>query len=116
MAKLTRGGMTQGEKAEYLRLMEIFKGLPPNKLATAEGLIRQAARDRDRLNTLWKDLQENGETEMFSQSSNTDPYERERPASRTYTATVKLYQSTMRILIDMVPEKEQKDALAEFLD
>ena len=116
MARFTRSGMTPGEKAEYDRLMEIFRSLPPNKLATAEGLIRQAARHRDRLNALWIDLQKNGETELFSQSSNTDPYERERPASRTYTATDKLYHSVMKTLIDMVPEQESKDALAEFLD
>lgn len=108
--------MTPGEKAEYQRLMRIYKSLPPNKLAVAEGLIRQAARLRDRLNALWLDLQENGETEMFSQSPNTDPYERERPASRTFTATDKSYQAIIRQLNDMVPEQQEKDALAEFLD
>jgi len=108
--------MTPGEAREYKRLMKIFRALPPNKLANAEGLIRQAARLRDRLDALWLDLQENGETEMFSQSPNTDPYERERPASRTFTATDKSYQAIIRQLNDMVPEQQEKDALAEFLD
>lgn len=113
MAKIQ---MTAGEKREYARLMKIYKSLPPNKLAVAEGLIRQAARLRDRLDMLWLDLQENGETEMFSQSPNTDPYERERPASRTFTATDKSYQAIIRQLNDMVPDAEAKDALADFLN
>lgn len=106
---------TPGEKKEYLRLKKIYQGLPPNKFAVAEGLIRQAARLRDRLDMLWIDLQENGETELFSQSPNTEPYERERPASRTFTATDKAYQAIIRQLNDICPEKQAKDALDDFL-
>lgn len=115
MARVKRSQQTPGEKAEYQRLMKIYKNLPPNKLAVAEGLIRQAARLRDRLDMLWRDLQEHGETELFSQSPNTEPYERERPASRTFTSTDKAYQAIIRQLNDMVPEAEEKDDLDDFL-
>ena len=115
MARVKKTSMTPGEEREYKRLMKIYRPLPANKLAVAEGLIRQAARLRDRLDMLWIDLQENGETELFSQSPNTEPYERERPASRTFTATDKAYQAIIRQLNDICPEVQAKDALDDFL-
>ena len=104
------------EANEYKRLMKIYSGLPANKLAVAEGLIRQAARLRSRLDMLWEDLQNNGETEQFTQSVNTDPYERERPASRTFTATDKSYQSIIKQLNDLCPDAAEQDALSAFLN
>lgn len=103
------------EAREYKRLMEIYKTLPQNKLDVAEGLIRQAARLRARLDMLWEDLQANGETEAFTQSKDTEPYERERPASRTFTATDKSYQQIIKQLAEMCPEGAARDALNEFL-
>ena len=61
------------------------------------------------------DIQENGETEMFSQSDKTDPYERERPAARLFTATDKNYQSIIKQLNDLCPPDQEVDDLAEFL-
>ena len=88
---------------EIRRLRELYQSLPPNKLALAEGLIIQAARLRVRLDKLWAELTEKGETEWFTQSEKTEPYERERPASRTFTATDKSYQSIIKQLNDMLP-------------
>lgn len=94
------------ENSEIKRLTEIYQGLPPKQFALAQGLIAEAARLRVRLDKLWTDLMENGEVEMFSQSENTDPYERERPASRIYTATNKSYQSIIKQLNDMIPKDD----------
>ena len=94
------------ENSEIKRLTEIYKGLPPKQFALAQGLIAEAARLRVRLDKLWEDLTENGEVEMFSQSENTDPSERERPASRIYTATNKSYQSIIKQLNDMIPKDD----------
>lgn len=94
------------ENSEIKRLTEIYQGLPPKQFALAQGLIAEAARLRVRLDKLWEDLTENGEVEMFSQSENTDPYERERPASRIYTATNKSYQSIIKQLNDMIPKDD----------
>jgi len=100
------------EQAEINRLTEIYQGLPPKQFALAQGLIIQAARLRVRLDKLWAELQEKGETEWFTQSEKTDPYERERPASRTFTATDKSYQSIIKQLNDMIPaDTEQEDDL-----
>lgn len=96
------------ESDEVARLLRLYEGLPPKQLALAEGLIIQAARLRVRLDKLWLELQEKGETEWFTQSDKTDPYERERPASRTFTATDKSYQSIIKQLNDMLPADTEK--------
>ena len=104
------------EQLEVERLTEIYQGLPPKKFALAQGLIIQAARLRVRLDKLWAEIEEKGETEWFTQSDKTDPYERERPASRTFTATDKSYQSIIKQLNDMIPadDADEEDDLSEF--
>lgn len=102
------------EKSEITRLSRIYEGLPPNQMKVVEGLIVEAARLRVRLDYLWRDLQENGETELFTQSEKTEPYERERPQSRTYTATNKSYQAIIKQLSDLCPPSDEEDPLAEF--
>ena len=105
------------EADEIARLRRLYEALPPKQLALAEGLIIQAARLRVRLDKLWAELQEKGETEWFTQSDKTDPYERERPASRTFTATDKSYQSIIKQLNEMLPQdKEESDGLELDLD
>ena len=93
------------EQLEIDRLTEIYKGLPPKQFALAQGLIAEAARLRVRCNTLWEDLQDKGEVELFAQGDQ-EPYERERPASRIYTAANKSYQSIIKQLNDMIPKDE----------
>lgn len=100
---------------EIKRLTEIYKGLPPKQFALAQGLIAEAARLRVRCNQLWEDLQSHGEVEMFSQGEQQEPYERERPASRIYTAANKAYQSIIKQLNDMIP-KEAENANGLELD
>lgn len=98
-------------KAEILRLTRIFKTLPPNQFKVAQGLIVQAARLRVRLDALWEDIQENGETEMFSQSEKTEPYERERPAARLFVSTDKNYQSVIKQLLELTPPSQRESKL-----
>ena len=92
------------ENTEIRRLTEIYKGLPPKQFALAQGLIQEAARLRVRCDALWKDIQENGETEMFQQSDKVDPYPKERQESRIYTASNKAYQTIIKQLNDMIPD------------
>lgn len=105
------------EQLEVARLTAIYSGLPPKKYALALGLIQQAARLKVRLDSLWKDIQENGEWEYFSQSDKTEPYQRERPASKTFTATDKNYQAIIRQLDALLPAEEtaSTDELDDFL-
>ena len=104
------------EQSEIKRLKQIYSTLPKNQMAVCDGLIVQAARLRVRLDQLWKDIQDHGETEMFTQSERTDPYERERPAARLFTATDKNYQSIIKQLNDLCPPDQEEDELAAFLN
>ena len=107
MAKRNTSAKKTPEQIEIDRLTEIYRGLPPKQFALAQGLIIQAARLRVRLDKLWAELLEKGETEWFTQSEKTEPYERERPASRTFTATDKSYQSIIKQLNDMLPADKE---------
>ncbi len=104
------------EESEIRRLRRVYSGLPPNKRAVAEGLIIQAARLRVRLDQLWEDIQKNGETELFSQSDKTEPYDRERPSARLFTATDKNYQAIIRQLSDLTPPEARGSKLEALRD
>lgn len=111
---------TDGEscavQTEIARLNQIYEGLPPNQFAVAQGLIVQAARLRVRLDTLWEDIRKNGETEQFTQSEKTEPYERERPAARLFTATDKNYQSIIKQLNELTPPSRKESRLEALRD
>ena len=68
-----------------------------------------AATDLAAAQQIWTDLQENGEVELFAQGDQ-EPYERERPASRIYTAANKSYQSIIKQLNDMIPKEAETSA------
>ncbi|MED1640097.1 hypothetical protein P4V01_24755 [Bacillus thuringiensis] len=107
-------------KKEINRLKRIYKEMPKDTLMVVEGLIVEAADLRVRLEDIRKDLDENGYDEMFSQSENQDPYERERPTARRYIAMNKSYQTIMKQLGDYIPKKPvetkpQSDGFEEFV-
>jgi len=89
------------EKSEIARLTKIYKNLPPNKFAVAQGLIVQAARLRVRLNQLW--------------AKKTEPYERERPAARLFTSTDKNYQAIIKQLNELTPPSSNEGKLKELM-
>lgn len=106
-------------ESEIARLTELYKGLPPKKFALAEGLIVQAARLRVRLDTLWREIEEHGDVDYnFTQSrEKMEPYERERPCAKVFTATDKNYQTIIRQLDAMLPAEPVKTkGFAEKLD
>ncbi|MGH1285283.1 hypothetical protein [Bacillus toyonensis] len=108
-------------KKEINRLKRIYKEMPKDTLLVVEGLIVEAADLRVRLEDIRKDLDENGYDEMFSQSENQDPYERERPQARRYISMNKNYQSIMKQLGDYVPKippepKKKDDGFESFVN
>ncbi|AMR06338.1 MULTISPECIES: hypothetical protein [Bacillus] len=108
-------------KKEVNRLKRIYKEMPKDTLLVVEGLIVEAADLRVRLEDIRKDLDENGYDEMFSQSENQDPYERERPQARRYISMNKNYQSIMKQLGDYVPKippepKKKDDGFESFVN
>lgn len=64
------------------------------------------------------DLDTNGFYELFSQSENQEPYERERPVARQYQTMNKNYQSIIKQLADLLPKevsKEEDDGFESFV-
>jgi len=106
-------------KKEVLRLKRIYKNIDKDNKAIIDGLIQRAAYMRVTLEDWELDIMENGCTEMFTQSINTPPYERERPVARLYNTMNKNYQSIIKQLSDLVPKPEPKqedDGFDEFVN
>ena len=101
------------EAEEFARLSELYKGIPSNKRALVDGLIRQAARLRASLDQLWEDLAKNGQTEMFQQKNDGVEFLRERPESKAFTARDKNYLAVIKKLDELLPAA-QDSALADF--
>jgi transcriptional regulator with XRE-family HTH domain len=91
---------------EIDRLKKVLKDIPDDKMKTIDGLITQAARLRILLDDNWKDIAENGEYEMFSQSKNQTPYERKRPIVETYDNRDRTYKEIMNQLNEMIPAED----------
>ena len=103
---------------EERRLKKYYKEVKPDKRAVTDGLIRRAAFMRISLEDMEVDLDVNGFYELFSQSENQDPYERERPVARQYQSMNKNYQSIIKQLTDLLPKelpKEDGDDFDEFV-
>ena len=106
----TNTGLTNDERIlkEVRRLNRIYKNIDKDNKAIIDGLIKRAAYMRVTLEDWEKDIMENGYYEMFTQSINTPPYERERPVARLYNTMNKYYQSIIKQLSDLVPKPEPK--------
>jgi hypothetical protein len=102
-------------KKEISRLKKLYRDIPPKRKALVDGLIGQAARLRVSLNQLWDDIVEKGDTEWFTQSEKTDPYERERPCARLFNARDKNYQSIIKLLNDQLPDDTDNDPGEELM-
>ena len=96
---------------EETRLRQIYKNIDKDNKAIIDGLINRAAYMRVTLEDWENDIDIGGYFEMFTQSVNTPPYERERPVIRLYNTMNKNYQSIIKQLSDLVPKyvPEQKD-------
>ncbi|MGS0745568.1 hypothetical protein ACU70A_06395 [Syntrophomonas erecta subsp. sporosyntropha] len=106
-------------KKEERRLRRIYKKIDKDNKAIIDGLIQRAAYMRVTLEDYETDLDEGGYTEMFTQSINTPPYERERPVARLYNTMNKNYQSIIKQLSDLVPKREVKqkdDGFDDFIN
>ena len=103
-------------KAEIKKLTTLFKDVQEDKKPYAERLIKRVAFQSVTLSDIENMLNEEG----FTQTSVTkDGVEtvKEHPASKTYIAMTKNYNSTLKDLFNLLPDvsKEEKDELQEFL-
>lgn len=103
---------------EEKALKKKYKTAIPGKELTLSRLITQAARCKVLLDLGFEDISKNGDTELFSQSPNTPPYERQRPAAQLYISREKNYLSILKALDGVVPQeapKTETDPLEAFL-
>lgn len=103
---------------ENRRLNIIFRQIPKKEKSAIEGLIKRAAYMRVSLEDMELDLDENGFTEPFTQSTNTPPYDRQRPIAQLYNTMNKNYQAIMKQLSDSVPKEpatERGDGFDKFI-
>jgi hypothetical protein len=108
----------QQVESEIKALRKKYKKAKPGKELAYERCLEQAARCKVLLDVGFEDLAKNGDTELFSQSPNTPPYERERPAARLYISREKNYLAILKQLDTLVLEEEKKtetDPLEAFL-
>ena len=90
---------------EEIRLREIYKEIKEENKSIIDGLIQRAAYMRVILEDYERDLDSGGYVEMFTQSANTPPYERERPVARLYSTMNKNYQTIIKQLGDLLPKQ-----------
>lgn len=102
------------EEIEFDRLSRLYVDIPDNSRELVDGLIVQAARLRVSLDDLWKDIQENGETEIVVVKD--DSRTVKRPQAELFTARDKSYQSIIKQLNDLLPEKRSTSAFAKMED
>ena len=93
-------------RKEVTRLNKIFVAKSDVEKEFLNGLIKRAAFMKCQLEDMEKNLNQNGFTEMFTQSEKTPEYERERPMARMYNSLNKNYQTLMKQLADFVDRTE----------
>lgn len=103
---------------ERKQLKNKYKTALPGKELALNRLLEQAARCKVLIDLGLEDLSKNGDVEMFSQSPNTPPYERQRPAAQLYISREKNYLAILKALDAVVPQEAPKtevDPLEQFL-
>ena len=101
--------LTTEEKIEQKRkkTSRLFRDLPTEKAQFAEGLIYQFAVSTVTLERLVAEINAGNLVEEFR---------RENPALRGYNATIKSFTALVKSLMDLLPEKTQKQAGEELMN
>lgn len=101
-------------KREKDRLQEVYSGLDDKRKAVVEGLIEEAAFMRVSLQDLKEDIEQNGDTELFCQGKEQEPYLRERPSSKKYDTRNANYQKIIKLLLEQLPKEQQTSGGDDF--
>lgn len=101
-------------KKEITELKRFFKEIENDKKPFANRLIEQCSFMAVTLRELQETLNEDGAIELFVNGK--QKMLREHPATKTYNAMVKNYNSVIKQLLEMLPEsRKENDELMEFL-
>lgn len=100
--------------AKKRKIAKLFRELPPEKKQFADSLIEQFAVSTVTLERLVKEINNGDLIEDFVQGS--QKLRRENPALKSYNATVKSFTALSKSLLDLLPEKTQKQAGEELMN
>lgn len=96
------------------KIAKLFRELPAEKKQFADSLIEQFAVSTVTLERLVDEINNGDLIEDFVQG--TQKLRRENPALKSYNATVKSFTALSKSLLDLLPEKTQKQAGEELMN
>ena len=96
------------------KIAKLFRDLPSEKKAFADSLIDPFAVAAVTLERLADEINEGDLIEDFKQGA--QELRRENPALKSYNATVKSFTALSKSLLDLLPEKAQKQAGEELMN
>lgn len=98
------------------QLKELLKQIPKDRQPIAESIYNELSFMQKTLNSLKKQVEEDGPVSMFKQGS--QEFLREHPALKGYNTTVQRYSLLYKQLTDLLPPAEapkETDPLLEFI-
>lgn len=96
------------------KIAKLFRELPAEKKQFADGMIEQFAVSTVTLERLVDEINNGELVEDFVQG--TQKMRRENPALKSYNATIKSFTALSKSLLDLLPEKTQKQAGEELMN
>ncbi len=96
------------------KIAKLFREFPAEKKQFADGLIYQFAVSTVTLERLVDEINNSELIEDFKQGSQS--MRRENPALKSYNATIKSFATLSKALLDLLPEKTQKQAGEELMN
>ena len=114
--KISYESLSTAEKiaVKKRKIEKLFRELPPEKKQFADSLIEQFAVSTVTLERLVEEINSGDLIEDFVQGS--QKLRRENPALKSYNATVKSFTALSKSLLDLLPEKTQKQAGEELMN
>jgi hypothetical protein len=110
--------LTEKEKKirkETKRLLKVFEGLEPNKLATVAALIDRAAYITVSLQELEVELNEYGWTEEYN-NGRLQSGLKKSAAAEVHISLTKNLNAIMKQLLDLVPPAQKESRLTALMD
>ena len=96
------------------KIQRLFRDLPAERKQFADGLIYQFAVTTVTLERLVEEINAGDLIEDFKQGA--QQLRRETPALKSYNTTIKSFTSLSKSLLDLLPEKTQKQAGEELMN
>lgn len=100
-------------EAKKKKIARLFRELPSEKKQFADGLVYQFAVATVTLERLVDEINSSALIEDFKQGA--QELRRENPALKSYNTTIKSFTALSKTLLDLLPEKTQKQAGEELM-